>query len=136
MNKIISFVVLLALFMAIPVVSYGQEGESSTKSPAPETSKEAAREETKASHMKMHGKHGMMSMMKKMMCREMVAASDGGVIIMTPHKLLKYDKNLNLLKETKLDIGKECMMKMMEEKGKCPMCGADLEKAEEKTHGR
>lgn len=49
---------------------------------------------------------GMMKMMYKMhgMMRSstMVASNDGGVIVLTGNKLYKYDKNLNLVKETEI----------------------------------
>ena len=34
--------------------------------------------------------------------KQMVATSDGGVIVMAGHKLFKYDKDLNLVKEVEL----------------------------------
>ena len=51
----------------------------------------------------------------------MVASNDGGVIVMSANKLLKYDKNLNLVKEVELkkDSGSMCPVcqKMMEQNG-------------------
>jgi hypothetical protein len=46
---------------------------------------------------KMDGK-----MMKWGKTAQMVAASDGGVIILKRNKLMKYDKDLNLVKEVEL----------------------------------
>ncbi len=44
--------------------------------------------------------HGMMS-------PQMVAASDGGVIVMMGNKLMKYDKDLNLKKEIEIKMPKK-----------------------------
>ncbi|MBM3251888.1 MAG: hypothetical protein FJZ11_03805, partial [Candidatus Omnitrophica bacterium] len=55
--------------------------------------------------------HQMM-MKKKMMDNSMVATTDGGVVVMVGNKLYKYDKNLNLIKETEIKM--ECPM--MQEK--------------------
>lgn len=74
----------------------------------------------------MMGKGGMMGgkemmmhgMMMKMMEKSVVATSDGGVIVMTANKLIKYDKDLNLVKEVELkNPTMEEMQKM------CPMMG-------------
>lgn len=65
--------------------------------------------------------HAMM--MKSMMERTIVATSDGGVVVAIGNKLFKYDKNLELKKETEIKIDGEAMEKMMMEmKEKCPMC--------------
>ena len=66
----------------------------------------------------------VMQMMNGMQ-KQMVATSDGGVIVMAGHKLFKYDKDLNLVKEVelktqfelKIDAGSmQEMMKGMKEK--------------------
>ena len=43
----------------------------------------------------------VMQMMNGMQ-KQMVATSDGGVVVMAGHKLFKYDKDLNLVKEVEL----------------------------------
>ncbi len=48
-----------------------------------------------------------------MMGKTMVPSDDGGVIVMIGNKLYKYDKNLELKKETELTIDYENMKKMM-----------------------
>lgn len=72
----------------------------------------------------MKGKMGMMKGgMMGMMHKSMVASADGGVIILSGQKLLKYDKDLNLVKEAAVPTDMEGMQKMMAEmKEKCPMC--------------
>ena len=57
---------------------------------------------------KMKGMHGMM--MKHAMNPSMAATSDGGVVVMAGGTLTKYDKNLNMVKEVKLDMKKACPM--------------------------
>ena len=60
-------------------------------------------------------KHGMMM---KMMEKNVVATSDGGIVIVAGNKVTKYDKNLNLVKEVELKNDMEGMKKMMAD---CPM---------------
>ncbi len=69
------------------------------------------------------GKMGMcpmhMNMCGSMMKSQIVATDDGGVIVLVCNKLMKYDKNLNVVKEVELKIDmEEKMTKMME---KCQM---------------
>lgn len=68
-----------------------------------------------------HGMMGQYMMMKKIMEKEMVSSGDGGVIVLVGNKLLKYDKDLNLVKEAEIKIDMEAMMEkcreMMEEHG-------------------
>ena len=52
--------------------------------------------------MFMHKEHGMMDGMMHHQA-SMVVTPDGGVIVMKGHKLSKYDKNLNLVKEVKTE---------------------------------
>lgn len=64
----------------------------------------------------MDGKREMMMRMEKMGqgakgMSQLVATTDGGVIVMVGNRLLKYDTNLNLIKETEIKV-KENMQKM------------------------
>jgi hypothetical protein len=62
-------------------------------------------------------------MMHGMMQKQMVATSDGGVIVMAGCSLQKYDANLQLVKEVDLKIDIEKIQKHMQEmKKNCPMC--------------
>lgn len=72
---------------------------------------------------KMMGKRHMQGMMMKMMMhKEIIATKDGGIIVMTGNKLLKYDKDLKLKKEVEIKMDMEGMQKMMKEiKEKCSM---------------
>lgn len=54
---------------------------------------------------KMGGRGWRMAKMGGMMgARTMVASEDGGVIILAGNKLMKYDKDLNLVKEVEIKI--------------------------------
>jgi len=73
--------------------------------------------------------------MNKMMMggKELLATQDGGVVLMMGNKLIKYDAQLNLVKETELKIDMEAMHKAMEEmKKNCPMCSKECNKGEKK----
>ena len=61
-----------------------------------------------------------MMMAQQMMEKEVVATSDGGVIVMVDNKLQKYDKDLNLVKEVDLKIDTKAMQdKMMQMMKEC-----------------
>lgn len=61
-------------------------------------------------------------MMKGMAEKSMVATADGGVIVLVGNKLIKYDKDLNVVKEVEIKIDMEAMRKNMREMMKdCPM---------------
>jgi hypothetical protein len=63
---------------------------------------------------RMTGMHDMYgTMMGSMMGRSMVASEDGGVIIMMGDKLMKYDKDLNLVKEIQVEIDMDHMNALM-----------------------
>ena len=116
MKKGVFIGMLIVLFMATSTISFGQEsgGQESGEMKKPTMGKEA-----KESEMEMCRKYGMM---KKMMSKQMVATRDGGVIVMFGNKLMKYDKNLNLKKEVKIDIDKKHMRKMMMHKKESSIC--------------
>ena len=70
----------------------------------------------------MDGKMMMCPMMKSMMDRNVVATSDGGIVIVAGNKLTKYDKDLNVVKEVELKMDMKGMQKMMSDMmGNCPM---------------
>ena len=73
----------------------------------------------------------MRSMMKSMMSPSLVETKDGGLVVMMGNKLMKFDKDLNLAKETevKLDVeGMQAIMKQMMENCPCPMHKKMMEK--------
>ena len=62
----------------------------------------------KKKHYKKHrGLDKKFMMMKPMMQKQIVATKDGGVVVLTGDKLLKYDKNLNLKKEAQIPMDEE-----------------------------
>lgn len=63
---------------------------------------------------KMGGMHTMM-MKKMMMEKKMIATPDGGVILMFGNKLIKYNKDLDLVKEVELKMDMEAMMECMKQ---------------------
>lgn len=69
--------------------------------------------------------HGcsMCSMHKMMMGgKELIATQDGGAVLMIGNKLIKYDAQLNVVKEAEIKIDMETMQKTMDEmKKNCPM---------------
>ncbi|MBL7188991.1 MAG: hypothetical protein ISS70_21905 [Phycisphaerae bacterium] len=65
--------------------------------------------------------HGMM--MGSMMTKSIAATGDGGVVVMAGNKLIKYDKDLNLVKESEVKMDMEGMQKQMSQMmEQCPMC--------------
>lgn len=79
----------------------------------------------------MMGKKMMRGMMTQAsMPRQMVASGDGGVFVLVGNKIVKYDKNLAVVKEVAVKVDTESMQKMMADmKGKCPMMARE-EKSE------
>ena len=64
----------------------------------------------------------MCPMHKMMGGKELLATQDGGVVLMMGNRLIKYDAQLNVVKETEIKIDMEAMQKSMEEmKKNCPM---------------
>ena len=103
------FIALMALFL-VPAFAFSQE-----KSQGTDTSMEMGKGMGMGQGMGCDC--GKMCMM---MQKQMVAASDGGVIVLAGNKLYKYDKNLNLVKEAEIKIDVEGMKKMMGQmKEKC-----------------
>ncbi|HAZ10534.1 MAG: hypothetical protein A2047_02540 [Omnitrophica bacterium GWA2_41_15] len=72
----------------------------------------------------------MCHMGKMMMCgKELLATQDGGSILMIGNKLIKYDAQLNVVKESEIKIDMEAMQKAMEEmKKNCPKCSKECDK--------
>lgn len=104
-TKLLVFVLVLALF-GFTSYAFCQETQ--------ETQEEQVQIQKKQMPMQM--------MMRGMHSKSMVASSDGGIIVMSGNKLLKYDKDLNLVKEVEIKVDMEGMQKMMQSmQEKCPM---------------
>jgi hypothetical protein len=63
------------------------------------------------------------AMCQSMMSKSLVATNDGGVILMTGCQLVKYDKDLNKVKEVQIEVDMDKMKDKMQSMMKaCPMC--------------
>lgn len=118
MKNLASVVVLAVLFFSVSVVSFAEEtggvkGHMTGKGMMMEEEKEGRAKDMRAMH-------GMM--MKQMMKKSIVATKDGGVVVMVGKKLLKYDRNLNLVKEAEIKVDMSKMKEMMKKKGGCAGC--------------
>ncbi len=113
--NVLALIIVAAMFYSGIVFAQGPD----------EKKEPAMAEQTKEKPM---GQEYMGSMAMKMMGmvqKQMVATNDGGAIVLLGNKLLKYDKDLNLIKEVelktetelKIDVGSvQEMMKNMKEK--------------------
>lgn len=68
-----------------------------------------ARSSGMRSMMSMGGMESMM-MMQVMRDKSVIPTSDGGLIVSVANKLIKYDKDLNVIKEVEIKINMESMM--------------------------
>jgi hypothetical protein len=65
--------------------------------------------------------HGMMT--GSMMEKSVAATGDGGIVVMAGNELIKYDKDLNLVKEVEVKMDMEGMQKKMSKMTEqYPMC--------------
>ena len=66
--------------------------------------------------------------------KKLIATQDGGAILMIGNKLIKYDSQLNIVKEAEIKIDMEAMRNAMEEMRKnCHMCkGKECDKGAKK----
>ncbi len=104
MKKIICMAMVAVFVTALAVISFAEE---TSKTDKPMMGKGMMMGKPMMSH-------GMMGK------GNMVATQDGGVVVMMGHKLYKYDKDLNLVKEAEVKIDMEGMKKAMAEmKEKC-----------------
>jgi hypothetical protein len=68
---------------------------------------------------------GHMMIGRMMTTSQMVAMPDGDVVVMVGNTLTKCDKNLAVVKEIKMKIDTDAMMREMQEMcAKCPACKA------------
>jgi hypothetical protein len=122
MKKIIFAVLVLSLLIPVPAFA-----EETKKEEMPGMSMD------KPMGMPMSGMEKMCGpMMGK---AQMVATDEGGVIVLAGNKLMKYDADLNLIKEAEVKMpmgpmsGKQCpMMGKMMEKSAAPAVAGSQEK--------
>jgi len=125
------FIALMALLI-VPALVFSQE-----KSPAMDKSMEMGKGMDMGKGMGMcKGMGRECGKMGMMMQKQMVATSDGGVIVLAGNKLYKYDKDLNLVKEAEIKMDVEGMKKMMDQmKEKCGKDKMMQEKNEKEEAG-
>ncbi len=113
--KVLSLVVVSIMFCSVVAFAQGSD----------EKNQPVVEEKIQEKQLDKERMGGMMMQMMGTIQKQMVATNDGGVIVMTGNKLLKYDKDLNLVKEVELKTGFEVkmdvgsmqeMMKNMKEK--------------------
>ncbi|MDD4894605.1 MAG: hypothetical protein PHW54_04745 [Candidatus Omnitrophica bacterium] len=118
MGKAKVFIFAVIVLACSSIVVFAQE-------PAEEKKEPAAQEKTAAKEALQERMGTMAMQMMGSMQRQMVATSDGGVIVLAGEKLVKYDKDLNLVKEVeikrevelRIDAGSvQDMIKNMKEK--------------------
>jgi predicted lipid-binding transport protein (Tim44 family) len=93
MSRIACIAAFAGLVFTVSAVSFAQEPEQM--------------EGQMGQQQQMMGQGMKGGMMRGMMSGQMVAASDGGVIVMMGNKLMKYDKDLNLKKEVEIKMPKK-----------------------------
>ena len=69
------------------------------------------------------------SLMKSVGSPQLVSTGDGGFVVLAGNKLIKYDKDLNVVKEAEIKIDVQAMMDKMKD---CPMCKMMKEKMQER----
>jgi hypothetical protein len=83
----------------------------------------------------MMGKGKMMGqMMMKVMEKSVTATSDGGIVVLAGNHLVKYDKDMNIIKEADVKVDMDAMQKDMEGMMKmCPMMQGDMKGMESES---
>jgi hypothetical protein len=121
MKTMISYTVASLLILTFSIV-FAQE---------PKEQKSSEKESMKMCLCPMHK-----MMMKNMMKMEVTATQDGGIVVLMGDKMVKYDKNLNQVKEVVVRIDMEHVKAMMHEQMKdCPMRQKMMEGVGTMKHG-
>lgn len=97
MKKITALILVSSLLIPVSVPVFAQDMQDEGNAP------QMAEQGMQDGGMKRGGKHRMMGGGKE----TVVATSDGGVVILAGPKLIKYDKDLNLVKEVEIKKGKK-----------------------------
>ena len=79
------------------------------------------------------GMMGMGHMAGKMMKKDMIATNDGGVVVMIGKRLLKYDKNLKLVKEVEIAMPRMDTCCPMVHGKNCPCCMTKKDRGEKES---
>lgn len=113
MKKVLFLVVVAAMVLGIAICSFAQP-------PSCPMGGEKGGPGSEERGMKKGHEQMTCMMMKCAMEKEVVATSDGGVVVVVGDRIMKYDKDLNLKKEARLNLDTEAVMKDAMEKSK--MC--------------
>lgn len=121
MKKTTGIFLVMSLVFAVSLSAFSQTDDSGSMSGKMMKDKTAGKEiinkNMKNNTMGMCSKQGMMSSMME----GIVATNDGGVVVISGNRLLKYDKDLNLQKEVELRMDTETMEMRGQMKAKYPM---------------
>lgn len=98
MKKAFGMVAGLAIFLLTVAFSFADEGDKPKGS--------VPREEKNWEQPPCRG------MMHPLMSRSLVETKDGGIVVMTGNRLMKFDKDLNFIKEVELPADRETIQKM------------------------
>ena len=98
--KVLALVIVSIMFCSVVAFAQGPD----------EKNQPVVEEKMQEKQMDKERMGGMVMQMMGTMQKQIVATNDGGIIIMTGNKLLKYDKDLNLVKEVELKTGVELKM--------------------------
>lgn len=90
--KVLAFAIVSIMFCSVAAFAQGSD----------EKNQPVVEEKAQEKQMANEQMGGMIMQMMGSMQKQMVATNDGGVIVMAGNKLLKYDKDLNLIKEVEL----------------------------------
>lgn len=129
MRKAVTAVLIVLMLTVLCSFALAQESKESMMGKGmmqgPGMSGQAMMDDTK-----MSGSDAMCKLMCSMMSdKSMAVTEDGGVIVLMGNKLSKYDKDLNLVKETEIKIDTAGMQKMVGDMmEKCPVKSAADEK--------
>jgi len=117
---------VIALLVAVAIGGLALQGCNSSNV-ADEPAAKAGMSAPKTKPCPVHGKMAkgqmkctcpMHPMMGPMMGKSIIATEDGGVVVMIGDKLMKYDKNLVFVGETKIKMDFECTEKKTDQLAK------------------
>ncbi len=126
------FLIVAGLFIATGLISSSFAQATNEK-----TGKDVTKSDMmdKQDMMKKCPMRGMV--MKGMMEKSIIATTEGGVIVLAGNKIVKYDKDLNVVKEVEIKVDVEAMQKnIMEMMKNCPMMkgvAASISETEDKA---
>jgi len=142
MKRTITFAVVIVLAAGVAYLAFAAEQSGPMMGKGAMTDSNNVMMQKGMMGQPMMGKEmPMMCPMHTMMCqgmmhKEMVATQDGGVVVMVDNKLLKYDKDVNFIKEVELKIDTKAMQDKMQQMMKECMEKCQMMKPQEKPAGQ